>query len=197
MAAAAVIGAMLVTCAQERPRVIASKAAGGILISDLHAGSTPWVLPVTDRTAFFLVSDPQVALTALLHNIKHNQVSHWHNVLVHVRGHSVHRVGWDQHSQIHDLDKGFWQSPLHFRFMDKLDVSAALEVDDCLRAGTLGKRGGHAAASHQVDQRHFGPDFDIAVLAEVLPKPTSRYSPPSFQDAAVRRQAARRKSCRP
>lgn len=42
---------------------------------------------------------------------------------------------------------------MHLGFLDSLDVLAALDVDDCLRAGTVEKHGRHAAALRQVDQR--------------------------------------------
>ncbi|PPU38783.1 hypothetical protein XaplCFBP3123_17640 [Xanthomonas arboricola pv. populi] len=126
-------------------------------ISDFLAGSTPWGLHVTDRIALFLVSNPQPAPAAVLHHIKQNQVLHRHDVLAHVQAHRTPWVGPIQRSQNHDLDNGFWQSTPHFGFIDKLDVPAALEVDDCLRAGTVGKRGRRAAASRQVDRRCVDP----------------------------------------
>ena len=65
---------------------------------------------------------------ALLHNLKHNKVLHEQVVLLTVRteevpylAHAKDRVAAE------NLDEGFWRAQVHFGFMEKPDVPAALD----------------------------------------------------------------------
>ena len=79
------------------------------------------------RSAVFLMAEPATVPNALLHNFKHNQVVHEHNVLVTVVFHEVPWVGQDRRAEVQSLGQGFWRVELHFGFMDIPDVPKALQ----------------------------------------------------------------------
>ena len=80
------------------------------------------------RSAVFLMAEPGTVPNALLHNLKHNQVVHEHNVLVNVVFHEVPWVGNDRRAEVQSLGHGFWRIALHFGFMDIPDVPKALQL---------------------------------------------------------------------
>jgi len=65
---------------------------------------------------------------ALLHNLKHNKVLHEQVVLLTVR---TEEVPYLAHAKdrvaVENLDEGFWRAQVHFGFMEKPDVPAALD----------------------------------------------------------------------
>jgi KUP system potassium uptake protein len=65
---------------------------------------------------------------ALLHNLKHNKVLHEQVVLLTVR---TEEVPYLAHAKdrvaVENLDEGFWSAQVHFGFMEKPDVPAALD----------------------------------------------------------------------
>ena len=79
------------------------------------------------RSAVFLMAEPGTVPNALLHNFKHNQVVHEHNVLVTEVFHEVPWVGNDRRAEVQSLGHGFWRIALHFGFMDIPDVPKALQ----------------------------------------------------------------------
>jgi KUP system potassium uptake protein len=87
-----------------------------------HAG-----IPRADRTAVFLVSNPDTVPQALLHNLKHNQILHHRNILLTVRFRDVPWVAEAERLQIRYLGDSFWQIEVSYGFMDTPDIPAALE----------------------------------------------------------------------
>jgi KUP system potassium uptake protein len=95
-------------------------------------------IPRVERTAVFLVANPQNAPQALLHNLKHNQVLHRVNLVVTVLFEDIPWVAEAERSGVHEVGHGFWQVTLRYGFMDKPDVPKALaglripqvEIDD-------------------------------------------------------------------
>jgi KUP system potassium uptake protein len=81
-----------------------------------------------DRTAVFLSAEPKVVPQALLHNMKHNLVLHKRNVVLTLRFEEEPYVPAARRVEVEDLGHGFWQVMLHFGFMDKPDVPAALAL---------------------------------------------------------------------
>ena len=79
-----------------------------------------------DRTAVFLSSEPNVVPQALLHNMKHNLVLHKRNVVLTLAFLEEPFVPDNRRCEVEDMGHGFWQVTLHFGFMDKPDVPAAL-----------------------------------------------------------------------
>jgi KUP system potassium uptake protein len=80
----------------------------------------------TPRTAVYAVANPDTVPQALLHNLKHNQVLHEHNLVLTVRFHDrpvidpVDQIDWQL------LAPGFWRITLHYGFKQEPDVPAAL-----------------------------------------------------------------------
>src|SRR5215211_838635 len=65
---------------------------------------------------------------ALLHNLKHNKVLHEQVVLLTVRTEEVpYLANAKDRVALENLDEGFWRAQVHFGFMEKPDVPAALD----------------------------------------------------------------------
>jgi KUP system potassium uptake protein len=65
---------------------------------------------------------------ALLHNLKHNKVLHEQVVILTVRTEEVpYLTNARDRVEIEPLEKGFWRVQVHFGFMEKPDVPAALD----------------------------------------------------------------------
>ncbi len=77
-------------------------------------------------TAVFLTPDPNLAPTALLHNIKHNKVLHERVLVISVVTENTPRVKPDKRFEIEPLADGFTRAILHFGFMESPRVPAAL-----------------------------------------------------------------------
>ena len=90
-------------------------------------GIDPHVTRV-ERTAVFLSSEPRVVPQALLHNMKHNLVLHRRNVVLTVTFHDEPAVPVERRVAVESMGHGFWQVTVHFGFMDKPDVPAALAL---------------------------------------------------------------------
>lgn len=93
-------------------------------LSDLKSQRIPRV----PGTGVYMSGNRQGTPLALLHNLKHNKVLHQQVVVLTVRTEEVpylanpkDRVALDQ------LDEGFWRVQIHFGFMEKPDVPAALK----------------------------------------------------------------------
>ncbi|HXU94126.1 MAG TPA: potassium transporter Kup [Gallionella sp.] len=79
-------------------------------------------------TAVFLTSIDEGAPSALLHNLKHNQVLHERNVLLTVIVEDKPYVSKGNRLLIDDLGKNFYRVRIFYGFMDTPDVPAALEL---------------------------------------------------------------------
>lgn len=78
-----------------------------------------------ERTAIYMVANPDTVPRALLHNLKHNQVLHRQNVICHVVFHDVPRVPESERVNVTKLPDGFWQARINFGFNETPDVPAA------------------------------------------------------------------------
>jgi KUP system potassium uptake protein len=78
------------------------------------------------RVAVYPVADPTTVPSALLHNLKHNQVLHECNVILHVRFTDQPWVDESQRAEVEALAPGFWRVVLTFGFMESPDVPRAL-----------------------------------------------------------------------
>jgi KUP system potassium uptake protein len=77
-------------------------------------------------TAIFLTSDPNVAPTALMHNLKHNKVVHERVLVICVITEDLPRVAPEKRFEIEKLSEDFSRATLHFGFMESPRVPAAL-----------------------------------------------------------------------
>jgi len=79
-------------------------------------------------TAIFLTSDPKVAPSALMHNLKHNKVLHERVVIMSVRTEDTPRVPQDKRYEVETLADGFLAITVHFGFMESPRIPAALAL---------------------------------------------------------------------
>ena len=84
-------------------------------------------LPVIDRTAVFLISDPTTAPQALMHNIKHNMVMHRQNLLLTVRFERRPWVPFHERIKMTPISENFFAISINYGFKDTPDVPTALE----------------------------------------------------------------------
>ena len=110
-------------------------------------------------TAVFLTSDPEVAPSALLHNLKHNHVLHSRNVIVTVSVTNMPRVRDSERLQLEQISDSFWRIRLTFGYM---------EVPNVPRALALARKEGLAlemmSTSYFLNRRSFRPATDRAAL---------------------------------
>ena len=76
--------------------------------------------------AVFLTSDPEVAPTALMHNLKHNKVLHERIFIISVKTEQVPRVNPKRRYEIERISDDFTKITLHYGFMESPRVPAAL-----------------------------------------------------------------------
>ena len=76
--------------------------------------------------AVFLTSDPEVAPTALMHNLKHNKVLHERIFIISVKTEQVPRVNPKRRFEIERISDDFTKITLHYGFMESPRVPAAL-----------------------------------------------------------------------
>ena len=80
-------------------------------------------------TAVYMSGNRAGTPLALLHNLKHNKVLHQQVVLLTVRTEEVpYLINARDRVAIEKLNEGFWRAQVHFGFMEKPDVPAALET---------------------------------------------------------------------
>src|SRR5215217_7680528 len=79
-------------------------------------------------TAVYMTGNPEVVPTALLHNIKHNQVLHEQVVLMTVRTRDIPYVPEAQRIEVAALGKGFHQVAVSYGFLDQPDIPQALAL---------------------------------------------------------------------
>ncbi len=77
-------------------------------------------------TAVYLTAEPDLAPSALLHNLKHNGVLHERNVLVTVRTTDVPRVPVAARGAFEPLTGAFFRMTLEFGYMETPDVPEAM-----------------------------------------------------------------------
>ena len=83
-------------------------------------------------TAVFLSTSADSIPSALLHNLKHNQVLHERVLILNVKVEDVPHVPVEKRLEVHDAAKGFYRAILHYGFMDEVDVPADLaRIETC------------------------------------------------------------------
>lgn len=81
-----------------------------------------------EGTAVFLTSAREGAPSAMLHNLKHNQVLHQRNVLLTVSVEETPYVADEERVVIKDLSKGFYRMSIRYGFMEVPDIPRALDI---------------------------------------------------------------------
>jgi KUP system potassium uptake protein len=80
------------------------------------------------RTAVYAVANASTVPQALMHNLKHNQVLHEHNVILTVVFHEVPWVSFEERVQVTPLVSGFWRVQVNYGFKNTPDIPKALEL---------------------------------------------------------------------
>ena len=83
-------------------------------------------IPRSRRIAVYPTSHPDTVPPALLHNLKHYQVLHEHNVLVSVRFLEVPHVAVNDQLHVEALRGGFWRVRVDYGFKDEPNLPMAL-----------------------------------------------------------------------
>ena len=83
-------------------------------------------------TAVFLSTSADAVPSAMLHNLKHNQVLHERNLILNVKVEEVPHVSVANRLEVHEAGKGFYRVVLHYGFMDEVDIPADLgRIEEC------------------------------------------------------------------
>jgi KUP system potassium uptake protein len=77
-------------------------------------------------TAVFLSASPDTIPSALLHNLKHNQVMHERILILTVAVEEVPFVEPARRIDVHDAHGGFYRIILHYGFMEEIDIPREL-----------------------------------------------------------------------
>ncbi|MHB8884197.1 MAG: potassium transporter Kup [Methylovirgula sp.] len=79
-------------------------------------------------TAIFLTNQPEVAPSALMHNLKHNKVLHEQVWIMSVRTESMPRVPISNRYEIEQVSEDFTRITLHYGYMESPRLPAALAL---------------------------------------------------------------------
>lgn len=108
-------------------QMLSRRGATTILaLSDMLAKSKR--LTIVPGTAVFLTSDPDNAPAALMHNLKHNQVLHEHNMIVRVNVATRPYVANADRITIQKINDRFTRIDLEFGYMEEPNVPKALAL---------------------------------------------------------------------
>ena len=78
------------------------------------------------NTAVFMSASPDNIPSALLHNLKHNQVMHERVLIVTVLVAEIPYVDQDKRLEVHNAGHGFYRVIVNYGFMDEVDIPNAL-----------------------------------------------------------------------
>ncbi len=83
-------------------------------------------------TSVFLAASATAVPTALLHNMKHNQILHERVLLLTVQVEDVPEIAPDSRAEVTALGDGFYRIVLHYGFVEEVDVPSDLRgVETC------------------------------------------------------------------
>jgi KUP system potassium uptake protein len=83
-------------------------------------------------TAVFLSTSADSVPSALLHNLKHNQVLHERVLILNLKVEDVPHMPPAKRLEVHGAGEGFYRVILHYGFMDEVDVPADLvRIESC------------------------------------------------------------------
>ena len=122
---AAIVFIVLTTWATGR-QLMRARLAEGALPLAVFIKSTAGSLHRVRGTSVFMASSAETIPSALLHNIKHNQVLHERVVILTVAIEEVPHVSADKRADVTPVGEGFFRVVLHYGFMDEMDIPADL-----------------------------------------------------------------------
>jgi KUP system potassium uptake protein len=125
LAIAAISFVTLTTWKRGRVLLLAAMANKTMPLDEFLRIKEPSVLRVKN-TAVYLTSRPEGVPSALLHNLKHNQILHERNVLVTVVTAEIPFLEEQDRSTVTNLGKGFFRILVRYGFMERPDIPMAL-----------------------------------------------------------------------
>jgi KUP system potassium uptake protein len=125
---AAAVGALMVTWMRGTAIVQRKARVGSSSLEALIGMLKKSRVARAPGTAVFLTSDPDLAPSALMHNLKHNHVLHDRNVIVTVKVTTTPRVPDAERAELEQLTEHFWRIGLTFGYMEQPNVPRALAL---------------------------------------------------------------------
>ncbi|HWW49961.1 MAG TPA: potassium transporter Kup [Xanthobacteraceae bacterium] len=113
---------------------------------------------IVKGTAVFLTSDPDFVPVSLLHNLKHNQVLHEHNVILTIETANTPRVDVSDRVKIEGISDKFSLVKLRYGYMESPNVPKALAI-----ARKLGWQFDIMSTSFYVSRRSLKPAAQSAM----------------------------------
>jgi len=128
---AAVVFVVLTTWSTGR-RLMRARLAEGAMPLAVFIKSTAGSLHRVRGTSVFMASSAETIPSALLHNIKHNQVLHERVVILTVQIEEVPHYPAEKRAEIRTAGEGFYRIVLRYGFMDEIDIPSDLgRVEAC------------------------------------------------------------------
>jgi KUP system potassium uptake protein len=127
LAVAAVIFTVLTTWATGR-RLMRESLNREAVPLDVFIGSTAESVHRVKGTAVFLSSIAEGVPSALLHNLKHNQVLHERVLILTIKVEELPLVAAAARAEAHDAGNGFYRVILRYGFMEEVDVPRDLAL---------------------------------------------------------------------
>ncbi len=128
LALAAVVVLLMTTWQRGRRLTLAAVHGEGLELDGFVENLGQSKLARVERTAVYLTADADTVPAALLHNLKHNQVLHGHNLIVTVGFRDQPWVGMGERVRVQAMGHGFWRVQVDFGFMNTPDVPRALAL---------------------------------------------------------------------
>ena len=130
LAVAGVLFTLLTTWSKGR-RIMRERMAEGDLALPQFIASVAKSVQRVRNTAVYLSASEEAVPSALLHNLKHNQVLHARVLIVTVKVEEVPQVDPAARAVVHDEGEGFFRVIIRYGFMEDIDIPrdlAALET---------------------------------------------------------------------
>jgi KUP system potassium uptake protein len=127
LAVAAVIFTVLTTWATGR-RLMRHRLGEEAVPLEIFIRSAASSVHRVSGTAVFLSSASDGVPSALLHNLKHNQVLHERVLILTVQVEEVPQVPASERLEVHDAGHGFYRVVLHYGFVEEVDVPRDLSL---------------------------------------------------------------------
>lgn len=124
LAVAAILFTVLTTWATGRKLMRAQLAESAMPLSDF-INSAASVHRIRNTAVFMSASSDNIP-SALLHNLKHNQVMHERVLIVTVRVAEIPYVDQAERLEVLDVGKGFYRVIVNYGFMDEVDIPQEL-----------------------------------------------------------------------
>jgi KUP system potassium uptake protein len=135
---AGLVGIVIVTWLKGRKASQTRASEQGIVLSDLIRALAARPPARIAGTAVFLAQDLNVAPSALMHNLKHNQALHRSNIILKVESVSTPYVANERRLELERLDESFIKARLVYGYMDTINVPSDLARSEDLLGGPGG-----------------------------------------------------------